>query len=82
MLVSNPVIGAVVFMKSFALEHYIGAFTGTRYSVVHFTHQSVNDFYTQETGELLWGSDEMPLWWERSRGSLIAGTAGRAGVAS
>ena len=81
MLASNAVIGAVVFMKSFALEHYIGAFTGTRYSVVHFTHQSVNDFYTRETGELLWGCSEMPVWWERSRGSLIAGTGGGPGVA-
>jgi len=57
---SNTRIGAVVFMRSYALEHYIGAFTGTRYSVVHFTHQSVHDFYAQETGELLWAPSEMP----------------------
>ena len=59
-------IGSVVFMRSFAVEHYIGAFTGIRYSVVHFTHQSVNGFYTQEMGELLWKCGEIPLWWERS----------------
>jgi len=60
-------------MRSYALEHYIGAFTGTRYSVVHFTHQSVHDFYTQETGELLWTSSKMPVWWETSRVDLISG---------
>lgn len=69
---SNTPIGAVVFMRSYALEHYVGAFTGKRYSVVHFTHQSVHDFYTQETGELLWASSEMPVWWETSRGALIS----------
>ena len=78
---SNTRIGAVVFMRSYALEHYIGAFTGKRYSVVHFTHQSVHDFYTQETGELLWASSEMPVWWETSRGALISGAEGGLRVA-
>ena len=77
---SNTGIGAVVFMRSYALEHYIGAFTGTRYSVVHFMHQSIHDFYTQEMGELLWASSEMPVWWEASRGALIsAADRGAAG---
>ena len=75
----NTGIGAVVFMRSYALEHYIGAFTGTRYSVVHFTHQSVHDFYTQETGELRWASSEMLVWWEASWGALIS-TADRGAV--
>ena len=78
---SNTRIGAVVFMRSYALEHYIGAFTGTRYSVVHFTHQSVHDFYTQETGELLWAPSEMPAWWETSRGDLISAAEGGLQVA-
>jgi hypothetical protein len=71
MLDSDTLIGAVVFMRLYALEHYIGAFTGKRYSVVHFTHQSVHDFYTQETREFLWECHEMPVWWETSRGALI-----------
>ena len=60
-----------MFMRSYALEHYIGAFTGKRYSVVHFTHQSVHDLYTQETWEFLWECHEMPVWWETSRGALV-----------
>ena len=80
---SNTGIGAVVFMRSYALEHYIGPFTGTRYSVVHFTHQSIHDFYTQETKELLWASSEILVWWEASRGALISaadrGAAGGSG---
>ena len=53
MLDSDTLIGTVVFMRLCALEHYNGAFTDKRYSVVHFTHQSVHDFYTQETREFL-----------------------------
>ncbi|RPA88375.1 hypothetical protein L873DRAFT_1605201, partial [Choiromyces venosus 120613-1] len=31
--------GSIIFMRSYAVEHYIGSFVGNRYSIVHFTHQ-------------------------------------------
>jgi hypothetical protein len=61
-------------LRSYALEHYIGAYTGTRYCVVHFTHQSVHDYYAQETKQLLWECDQMPIWWGKSQEALVRGT--------
>ena len=36
-------LGSVIFLRSYAVKHYIVSFVGNRYSVIHFTHQSVHD---------------------------------------
>ena len=38
-------LDSIVFMRSYSVEHYIGAFSGDHYSIVHFTNQSVHDAY-------------------------------------
>jgi len=62
--------GSVVFLRSYAVEHYIGSYVGNRYSVVHFTHQTVHDAYAEMTGGLLWEFQNMPEWWRASRQNL------------
>ena len=62
--------GSVVFLRSYAVEHYIGSYVGNRYSVVHFTHQTVHDAYAEMTGGLLWEFQKMPGWWQNSRENL------------
>jgi hypothetical protein len=63
-------LGSIIFMRSYAVEHYIGSFVGRRYSVVHFTHQVVHDAYVERTGKPLWEFSKMPEWWQKSRGNL------------
>ena len=62
--------GSVVFMRSYAVEHYIGSYVGERYSVVHFTHQTVHDAYAEMTGHLLWDFEKMPRSWRVPRAKL------------
>jgi len=52
-------------MHSYAVEHFIGSFVGNRCSVVHFTHQAVQNAYVERTGEPLWEFDGMPKWWQK-----------------
>ena len=72
--------GSVVFMRSYAVEHYIGCYCGNRYSVVHFTHQTVHDAYSEMAKKFLWDFELMPEWWQGSHRDLIgAGTGTGAG---
>jgi len=75
----RPTNGRVLsaFMRSYAVEHRIRAFTCGWYSVVHFTYQ-VDYLFTQETGLNLLcsygGCGRMQLWWQRSRKSPNSGS--------
>lgn len=60
-------------MRSYAVAHYIGSYTGERLSLVHYTHQCVHDSFTEQTGEELWEYETMPSWWQDSRQHLRAG---------
>ena len=71
--------GSVVFMRSYAVEHYIGSYRGDRYSVVHFTHQTVHDAYAEMTNNHLWEFEKMPPWWRGAREDL-AGTGAGTGT--
>jgi hypothetical protein len=56
--------GTVVLLRSHLLSHYIGKFDGDRFSLVHFTHQVVFDYFTQECGEKLFDNlESMPKWY-------------------
>jgi len=63
-------LGSVIFLRSYAVEHYIGSYVGTRYSVVHFSHQTVHNAYVELTGKPLWEFERMPKWWQKLRGHL------------
>ena len=65
-------LGSAVFLQSYAIAHYIGCYTGERLSLVHYTHQSVHDSYTEQTREELWEYETMPSWWQSSRQHLRA----------
>jgi len=62
--------GSIIFLRSYAVEHYIGSYMGSRYSVVHFTHQTVHDAYVEITGKPFWefekfqsgGRDRVGIW--------------------
>ena len=62
--------GSVIFLRSYPMEHYIGSYVGSRYSVVHFTHHTVHDTYVELTGKTLWEFGKMPKWWQKLRGNL------------
>ena len=58
-------------MRSYAVEYYIGALSGDRYSIVHFTHQSGHDAFAEKTRKLLWEFAKMPEWWQGSHKHLL-----------
>ena len=47
-------LGSIIFMRSYAVEHYIRSFMGCRSSRVYFTHQVVHDAYVERTVKPLW----------------------------
>jgi len=60
-------LGSIIFMRSYAVEYYIGSFVGNQCSVVHFTHQAVHDTYVEKMGKPLWEFNKMPKWWQKLR---------------
>ena len=61
-----------MFLQLYAIAPYIGCYTGERLSLVCYTHESVHDSYTEQTGEQLWEYETMPSWWQSSRQHLRA----------
>jgi len=60
-------LGSIIFMRSYAVEYYIGSFVGNQCSVVHFTHQAVHNTYVEKMGKPLWEFNKMPKWWQKLR---------------
>jgi len=60
-------LGSIIFMRCYAVEHYIGSFVGNQCTFVHFTHQAVDDAYVEKTGKPLWEFNKMPKWLQKLR---------------
>ena len=60
-------LSSIIFLHSYALEHYTGSFVRHQYSVVHFTDQAVDDTYVDKTGKPLWLFNKIPKWWQKLR---------------
>jgi len=60
------IIGSILYLRSHLLPHYIGKWTGNRFSIIQYTHQSVFDYYTENanTKEPLFPLAEMPPWYQ------------------
>ena len=59
-------LGEVLFLKSHLIPHYVGHWTGHRFSLVHYTHQVVFDFVEEKKGgEPIIPLEEMPVWYRK-----------------
>ncbi|RPA97667.1 hypothetical protein L873DRAFT_1844684 [Choiromyces venosus 120613-1] len=54
----------ILFLRSYLLLHYVGKWTGNCFSIVQYTHQSVFDYFTEQTGEAVFPMADMPLWYQ------------------
>jgi hypothetical protein len=57
--------GTIIFLRSYALPHYVSDFSGTRISFISFMHQEVVDVYQKSQGCYAFPFDDMPLWYQR-----------------
>ncbi|RPB05989.1 hypothetical protein L873DRAFT_1785133 [Choiromyces venosus 120613-1] len=56
--------GCILFLRSYLLPHYVGKWTGNRFSIVQYTHQSIFDYFTEQTGEAVFPMADMPPWYQ------------------
>ncbi|RPA99929.1 hypothetical protein L873DRAFT_1843340 [Choiromyces venosus 120613-1] len=56
----------ILFLRSYLLLSYVGKWTGNRFSIVQYTHQSVFDYFTEQTGEAVFPMADMPPWYQES----------------
>ncbi|RPB01471.1 hypothetical protein L873DRAFT_1842436 [Choiromyces venosus 120613-1] len=65
--ISIPMVaGEVIFLKFHLIPHYVGQWTGHRFSLVHYTHQVVFDYVQEKRGgQQLFPLAEMPLWYRK-----------------
>jgi hypothetical protein len=59
--------GSIVFLRSYALPHYVSDFSGTRVGFVSFLLQDVVDYYQQSLKDhsFVFPLDDMPSWYRK-----------------
>lgn len=68
----------MVFIHSYVLAHYVGDWTGERYSIVHFTLQVVHHWYLQETGLDVYPFETMSKWYQKTHAAVRKKVRGEA----